>query len=68
MRLRLKERALAAAVLFRGVLGGREGAAQDSLRLELKDVEVGEHWIYGDWEAARSRAARQKKPIFALFR
>jgi len=42
--------------------------AKDSLRLELSDEEVGSRWIYDDWEAARAQAARQKKPLFVLFR
>lgn len=41
---------------------------ETALQKALEDLDVGERWIYGDFEAARARAARQKKPIFALFR
>ncbi len=43
-------------------------SGQESLRKDLGDVEVGRHWIYGDWQAAKATAAKEKKPIFALFR
>lgn len=43
-------------------------SAQESLRKDLGDVEVGKHWIYGDWQAAKAKAAKEKKPILALFR
>ncbi len=42
---------------------------QEFLKKEdLKDAEVGDHWIYDDWEAALKLAKKEKKPIFALFR
>ncbi len=47
------------------VAPAQDGA--DSLQRELGD-EIASHWIYGDWEAARAKAAREKKPIFLLFR
>ena len=43
-------------------------SGQESLKENLGDVEVGKHWIYGDWKAAKETAAKEKKPIFALFR
>ncbi len=43
-------------------------SGQESLREDLGDIEVARHWIYGDWQAAKERAAKEKKPIFALFR
>lgn len=43
-------------------------AAEDSLRDELKDAEVGDHWIYDDWPTALEQAKKQKKPLFVLFR
>ena len=38
------------------------------LRDQLRDFVAGEIWIYDDWKAAREIAARQKKPVFAVFR
>lgn len=58
-------RALSAALVL-GCLGSLAG--QDSLRRELRDSGVADHWIYDDWQAARALAAKQGKPIFALFR
>jgi hypothetical protein len=42
--------------------------AQGSLQRRLGDVDIGEHWIYDDWNAARERALAVGKPIFAVFR
>jgi hypothetical protein len=42
--------------------------AEEALRDQLKDLDLDERWIYDDWPAARARAAREGKPIFALFR
>ena len=43
-------------------------ASGQSLQKELKDVDIANHWIYDNWEAARAKAAADKKPIFAVFR
>lgn len=42
--------------------------AQNILQDTLRDFRVGESWIYDDWDAARKLAARERKPIFAVFR
>lgn len=44
------------------------GFAQDSLRLNLGDVDLDPTWIYDDWEAAQAVARRTGQPIFVVFR
>ena len=58
----------AALGLATAIAAPGSAAAEESLREGLGDVGVGKHWIYGDWEAAKAKAARERKPIFALFR
>ena len=50
------------------VVSGVGLAVAEGLRDELADVEVSEVWRYDDWEGAKVAAARDGKPIFALFR
>ena len=38
------------------------------LQQSLRDFRLGDSWIYDDWDAARKLAAREGKPIFAVFR
>lgn len=42
--------------------------AQNILQETLRDFRLGDSWIYDDWDAARTLAAKQGKPIFAVFR
>ncbi len=42
--------------------------AQNILQQTLRDIRLGDSWIYDDWDAARKLAAREGKPIFAVFR
>lgn len=61
--------ALSAALSGSPRLTGQDGGARGyRLRCELGDTEIADHWIYHDWLSARERAAREKKPIFAVFR
>jgi hypothetical protein len=57
---------LGAAVLFTLALGSASG--QDQLQDRLGDFDVGDHWVYDDWEGARERAGKEGKPIFLVFR
>lgn len=41
---------------------------QNILRETLRDFRIDDSWIYDDWDAARELAAREGKPIFAVFR
>ena len=42
--------------------------AQTDLRDRLGDFQAASHWIYDDWPAAKARAAKEKKPLFVVFR
>ena len=43
-------------------------AAGQDLRDRLGDLAPGDEWIYDDWGAARKLAARDGRPLFAVFR
>ena len=43
-------------------------AAPQDLRDRLGDLASGDAWIYDDWDAARKLAAREGRPVFAVFR
>ena len=43
-------------------------SSAQSLREQLADTGVADHWTYNDWESAKTAAKREGKPIFALFR
>jgi hypothetical protein len=43
-------------------------AQTPTLQEQLKDVEVGDHWIYNDFQAAVAKAKSEGKPLFVLFR
>ena len=45
-----------------------EKAAAEELQQQLKDAELGKHWIYDDLDRAFAKAKRTGKPILALFR
>lgn len=38
------------------------------LKDQLKDFEVGDHWIYNDFQAAVDKAKKEGKALFVLFR
>lgn len=65
MTSRLLLRACLVLVAF-GSAGSAWG--QDRLQRALRDFQVGESWIYDDWDAARKRAKAEGKPIFLVFR
>ena len=43
-------------------------AGPTALQTDLKDLEVGEQWIYGDLEKGIALAKESGKPLFVLFR
>ncbi len=43
-------------------------AHAQNLQEQLKDFEVGDHWIYNDFQAAVTKAKSEGKPLFVLFR
>ena len=43
-------------------------AHAQNLQEQLKDVEVGDHWIYNDFQAAVAKAKSDGMPLFVLFR
>ena len=51
-----------------GAVASSPVQADEALKRELKDSHAGERWIYNDWEAARTKALKEKKPIFVAFR
>ena len=44
------------------------GAQFSALQQDLKDVEVGSGWLYGDLDAGIARAKESGQPLFVLFR
>ncbi len=42
--------------------------AQPDLQKQLKDTEIGAHWIYDDIPKGFAEAKRSGKPLFVLFR
>jgi hypothetical protein len=57
---------LGAAVGLALATGAASG--QDALQDRLGDFDVGDHWVYDDWEGALDRARKEGKPIFLVFR
>lgn len=43
-------------------------AQTPNLQDQLKDFEVGDHWIYNDFQAAVAKAKSEGKLLFVLFR
>ncbi len=43
-------------------------AGAQELQQQLKDAELGKHWIYDDLDRAFVEAKKMRKPILALFR
>jgi hypothetical protein len=42
--------------------------AQSDLQRNLKDTNVGKHWIYNDLKEANSQARATDKPLLVVFR
>ena len=42
--------------------------AQSDLQRNLKDTNVGKHWIYNDLKEGTARARATGKPLFVVFR
>jgi hypothetical protein len=57
-----------ALIVLAALSGWRSAAARESLQKSLDDTEVAGQWVYDDWERARALAAREGKPVLAVFR
>ncbi len=70
----MPHRTLTALVLFAlcwlvsAPVRAQKSPQQNILQQTLRDIRLGDSWIYDDWDAARKLAAREGKPIFAVFR
>jgi hypothetical protein len=42
--------------------------AQSELQRNLRDTNVGKHWIYNDLKEGNARAKATGKPLFVVFR
>lgn len=61
-------RFLVASLLWAALAAPPTFADDGTLRESLRDLEVGDRWVYSDWDAARERAKAAKKPLFVVFR
>lgn len=59
---------LVPAVFLAGTIAIGPAFGQGSLKDRLRDFQVGEIWIYDDWQSARKLAAKEEKPLFVVFR
>ncbi len=66
----MKRVCIARGVLLALIVLALPAYAQDGgdLRTLLKDVELGQSWVYDDVDAAFARAKATGKPVLALFR
>jgi hypothetical protein len=61
-------RGLRAALFLAFLAAWRPGSGQQPLQDDLGDDAVDRMWMYDDWERARELAAREGKPLLAVFR
>ena len=61
-------RGLRAALVVALLAAWRPVSGQQPLQDDLGDDAVDSMWVYDDWERARDLAAREGKPLLAVFR